>query len=137
MLRGFEVRHNHGLSFIAVFAFVFSFFGSRLFATLNPTVVVETGGIHFHHFLVWPGDGQRLWLARNNCKKREIRPLVCSYLRSGRRFHWRRDWSSPNLRQLPIRTHVPVLHWGTLLHLPNQSCSSLRKTVGKRPLRHQ
>ena len=50
MLRGFEVRYNHGLSFIPVFAFVFSFFGSRLFATLNPTVVVETGGIHFHHF---------------------------------------------------------------------------------------
>ncbi len=53
MLRALETRFNHGLSFIAVFAFVFSFFGSRLFATLNPTVVVETGGIHFHHF--WYG----------------------------------------------------------------------------------
>ncbi len=53
MFRALETRFNHGLSFIAVFAFVFSFFGSRLFATLNPTVVVETGGIHFHHF--WYG----------------------------------------------------------------------------------
>src|SRR3989442_12948065 len=117
MLRGFEVRHNHGLSFIAVFAFVFSFFGSRLFATLNPTIVVETGGIHFHPFLVWPGDGQRLWLARNNCKKREIRPLVCSYLRAGRRFPWEREWSSPTLRQLPIPTHGPVLPLGNFVTL--------------------
>ncbi len=53
MFRALETRFNHGLSFIAVFSFVFSFFGSRLFATLNPTVVVETGGIHFHHF--WYG----------------------------------------------------------------------------------
>ncbi len=53
MFRALEIRFNHGLSFTAVFAFVFSFFGSRLFATLNPTVVVETGGIHFHHF--WYG----------------------------------------------------------------------------------
>ena len=29
------------------------FFGARLFATLNPTVVVVRGGIHFHHF--WYG----------------------------------------------------------------------------------
>ncbi len=53
MFTALETRFNHGLSFIAVFAFVFSFFGSRLFATLNPNFVVETGGIHFHHF--WYG----------------------------------------------------------------------------------
>ncbi len=58
MFRALEIRFNHGLSFIAVFAFVFSFFGSRLFATLNPTVVFVTSGpggenIHFHHF--WYG----------------------------------------------------------------------------------
>lgn len=34
-------------------AFVASFFGARLFATLNPTVTVVRGGIHFHHF--WYG----------------------------------------------------------------------------------
>jgi hypothetical protein len=53
MFRAFETRFNHGLSFTGVFAFVFSFFGSRLFATLNPTVTVQTGGIHLHHF--WYG----------------------------------------------------------------------------------
>lgn len=53
MFRALETRFNHGLSFIAVFAFVFSFFGSRLFTTLNSKIVVETGGIHFHHF--WYG----------------------------------------------------------------------------------
>ena len=44
---------RHGLAFIAVLAFVASFFGSRLFAIIFPTVVVETQGIHFHHF--WYG----------------------------------------------------------------------------------
>ncbi len=46
-------RLRHGLSFIAVLAFVASFFGSRLFATLFPNVVVMGQGIHFHHF--WYG----------------------------------------------------------------------------------
>jgi hypothetical protein len=51
-LQGGTLRH--GLSFIAVLAFVASFFGSRLFATLYPDVVVVTPqGIHFHHF--WYG----------------------------------------------------------------------------------
>ena len=44
---------RHGLSFIAVLAFVASFFGSRMFAILFPNVVVVNGGIHFHHF--WYG----------------------------------------------------------------------------------
>ncbi len=44
---------RHGLSFIAVLAFVASFFGSRIFATLFPNVVVVGQGIHFHHF--WYG----------------------------------------------------------------------------------
>ncbi|MBO0888056.1 hypothetical protein J2P12_03050, partial [Candidatus Bathyarchaeota archaeon] len=44
---------RHGLTFIATVAFVVSFFGSRLFATLFPTTVVVQGGIHFHHF--WYG----------------------------------------------------------------------------------
>lgn len=44
---------HHGLTFIATLAFVASFFGSRLFATLFPTTVVTQGGIHFHHF--WYG----------------------------------------------------------------------------------
>jgi len=44
---------RHGLTFIATLAFVVSFFGSRLFATLLPNTVVTQGGIHFHHF--WYG----------------------------------------------------------------------------------
>jgi amino acid transporter len=44
---------RHGLTFIATLAFVVSFFGSRLFATLFPTTVVMQGGIHLHHF--WYG----------------------------------------------------------------------------------
>ncbi len=48
-----RTRFRHGLSFIAILAFLASFFGSRLFASLLPTVVVESQGIHFHHF--WYG----------------------------------------------------------------------------------
>jgi hypothetical protein len=51
-----EVRRTvfrHGLAFYGTVAFVASFFGARLFATLNPTVTVVRGGIHFHHF--WYG----------------------------------------------------------------------------------
>src|SRR6266702_6842893 len=48
---------RHGLTFIATLAFVVSFFGARLFATLLPTTVVTAtssqGTIHFHHF--WYG----------------------------------------------------------------------------------
>jgi hypothetical protein len=45
-------------------SFVTSFFGSRLFATLNPTIVIQQQGIHFHHF--WYGIalmGIAGWLA--------------------------------------------------------------------------
>src|SRR2546422_919821 len=51
-----EVRRTifrHGLAFYGTLSFVASFLGARLFATLNPTVVAERGGIHFHHF--WYG----------------------------------------------------------------------------------
>ncbi len=51
-----EVRRTvfrHGLAFYGTLAFVASFLGARLFATLNPTVTVVRGGIHFHHF--WYG----------------------------------------------------------------------------------
>ncbi len=51
-----EVRRTtfrHGLAFYGTLSFVASFLGARLFATLNPTVVVVRGGIHFHHF--WYG----------------------------------------------------------------------------------
>ncbi len=51
-----EVRRtafSHGLAFYGTLSFVASFLGARLFATLNPTVVVVRGGIHFHHF--WYG----------------------------------------------------------------------------------
>ena len=46
-------QFRHGLTFIATLAFVVSFFGSRLFATLLPNTVVMPGGIHLHHF--WYG----------------------------------------------------------------------------------
>jgi hypothetical protein len=52
------------LSFIGLLSFVTSFFGSRLFATLNPTIVIQQQGIHFHHF--WYGIalmGVAGWLA--------------------------------------------------------------------------
>src|SRR3989441_862480 len=51
-----EVRRTvfrHGLAFYGTVAFVAGFLGARLFATLNPTVVVERGAVHFHHF--WYG----------------------------------------------------------------------------------
>jgi len=51
-----EVRRTvfrHGLAFYGTLSFVASFLGARLFATLNPTVTVVRGGIHFHHF--WYG----------------------------------------------------------------------------------
>src|SRR6266705_6189864 len=44
---------RHGLAFYGTVAFVAGFLGARLFATLNPTVVVERGAVHFHHF--WYG----------------------------------------------------------------------------------
>jgi hypothetical protein len=44
---------SHGLAALALISFAAAFFGARLFATLNPKTVVETGGIHFHHF--WYG----------------------------------------------------------------------------------
>ncbi|MBO0888477.1 hypothetical protein J2P12_05190 [Candidatus Bathyarchaeota archaeon] len=44
---------RHGLTFYGTVAFAVAFFGARLFATMNPNVVVVKGGIHFHHF--WYG----------------------------------------------------------------------------------
>jgi hypothetical protein len=44
---------RHGLAFYGTTAFIAAFLGARLFATLNPTVVVVRSGIHFHHF--WYG----------------------------------------------------------------------------------
>lgn len=46
---------NHGLSFLALLAFLASFFAARIFTTISPQVVVVTAGIHFHHF--WYGLG--------------------------------------------------------------------------------
>jgi len=50
-----EAREStpHGLSFLFLLSFVVAFVAARAFATLNPHVVVVTGGIHFHHF--WYG----------------------------------------------------------------------------------
>ena len=73
-----EVRRTvfrHGLAFYGTLAFVAGFLGARLFATLNPKVVVVQNGIHFHHFwyglaLViasgWIGIAlSNVWLGRN------------------------------------------------------------------------
>ncbi|HYY47489.1 MAG TPA: hypothetical protein VFA17_02255 [Thermoplasmata archaeon] len=46
-------RYRHGLSFLGTVAFVGGFFGARLFHLLLPSVMIITGGIHFHHF--WYG----------------------------------------------------------------------------------
>ncbi len=48
-----KIPFKHTLAFIAIAAFLVSFFGSRLFATVCPTCVVVGSGIHFHHF--WYG----------------------------------------------------------------------------------
>ena len=53
MIRDSARRIKHGLAFYGTLAFVAGFFGARIFATLNPSVVVEQKGIHFHHF--WYG----------------------------------------------------------------------------------
>ena len=53
MIRESARRINHGLAFYGTLAFVAGFFGARMFATLNPSVVVERSGVHFHHF--WYG----------------------------------------------------------------------------------
>jgi hypothetical protein len=73
-----EVRRTvfrHGLAFYGTLAFVASFVGARLFATLNPNVVVVKNGIHFHHFWYglamviaagWIGIAlSNAWLGRN------------------------------------------------------------------------
>jgi hypothetical protein len=65
MLRKLRIgTFRPALSFIGLLSFITSFFGSRLFATLNPTIVLQQQGIHFHHF--WYGIalmGIAGWLA--------------------------------------------------------------------------
>src|SRR5205823_13601229 len=65
MLQRFHIgTFRPALSFIGLLSFITSFFGSRLFATLNPTIVIQQQGIHFHHF--WYGIalmGIAGWLA--------------------------------------------------------------------------
>jgi hypothetical protein len=70
-----RIVFRHGLAFYGTAAFVAGFLGARLFATLNPRVVVVQSGIHFHHFwyglaLViaagWTGIAlNHVWLSRN------------------------------------------------------------------------
>lgn len=71
--------YGHGLTFYGTIAFLTSFFGSRLFADLNPTVVVETGGVHFHHFwygLIMMSAAGWLGIAYNNQRLERIYALV-------------------------------------------------------------
>lgn len=76
MDRGVRVTvFRHGLAFYGTLAFLAGFLGARLFATLNPTVVVVHSGIHFHHFWYglimviasgWMGIAlNNVWLSRN------------------------------------------------------------------------
>src|SRR5260370_31742115 len=73
-----EVRRTifrHGLAFYGTLAFLAGFLGARLFATLNPKVVVVQNGPHFHHFWYglimviaagWIGIAlSNVWLGRN------------------------------------------------------------------------
>ncbi len=70
-----RIVFRHGLAFYGTAAFVAAFFGARLFATLNPRVVVVQNGIHFHHFWYglamvisagWIGIAlSNAWLSRN------------------------------------------------------------------------
>ncbi len=73
-----EVRQTifrHGLAFYGTLAFLAGFLGARLFATLNPKVVVVQNGIHFRHFWYglimviaagWIGIAlSNVWLGRN------------------------------------------------------------------------
>src|SRR5881628_383071 len=89
---------RHGLTFIATLAFVVSFFGARLFATLFPATVVTAsssqGTIHFHHF--WYG-------------------LALIFAAGWMGIAWRNErlyrlYAVLDLRQLPVRAYVPVLH---------------------------
>jgi len=80
---------RHGLTFIATLAFVISFFGSRLFATLFPSTVLMQGGIHLHHF--WYGIALISvagWMG------------ICR----------RRSRFAVDLQQLPVRAHIPVFY---------------------------
>jgi len=66
---------RHGLAFYGTAAFVAGFLTARLFATLNPKVVVVQNGIHLHHFWYglamviaagWIGIAlNNVWLSRN------------------------------------------------------------------------
>jgi len=46
-------REVHGLALLTLVSFVTSFLAARAFATVAPTTVVVSGGIHLHHF--WYG----------------------------------------------------------------------------------
>ncbi|HUI01098.1 MAG TPA: hypothetical protein VLU99_04580 [Nitrososphaerales archaeon] len=47
------IRVDYGTTFLALLAFIVSFFGARIFTTLHPDAVLVSGGVHFHHF--WYG----------------------------------------------------------------------------------
>ncbi|HYY92362.1 MAG TPA: hypothetical protein VE955_10270 [Candidatus Dormibacteraeota bacterium] len=71
--------YGHGLTFYGTGAFLLSFFGSRLLAELNPTVVVQSGTIHFHHFwygLIMMSAAGWLGIAYNNPRLERIYALV-------------------------------------------------------------
>src|SRR5215472_11940747 len=58
----------------AMIGFLVAFFGARTFALLNPTVVVATSDVHFHHF--WYGLGMVAlsgWLGITYNKPRLLR----------------------------------------------------------------
>jgi hypothetical protein len=48
-----EKSSAQGLAFLALLSFVVSFSAARIFTSIYPDVIVQSSGIHFHHF--WYG----------------------------------------------------------------------------------
>ncbi|MGI0091307.1 MAG: hypothetical protein ACREBS_06320 [Nitrososphaerales archaeon] len=74
--------YNHGLAFIALMAFIVAFATARIFTSLHPSTLVQTAGIHFHHF--WYGLAMVVaagWIGivTTNKKYRPIMALVFGF----------------------------------------------------------
>ena len=68
--------YNHGLAFLALLSFLIAFSTARIFTSLFPTTIVQTGGIHFHHF--WYGLAMVVvagWIGISTTYKRN-RPII-------------------------------------------------------------
>src|SRR6266581_9657199 len=94
---------RHGLTFIATLAFVVSFFGARLFATLFPMTVVTASSSRNYSspsFLVWACPDLRGWMDGYCLEEREALPALRSSLWIGSWIRGGRDRLATNARQL-------------------------------------